>query len=291
MRTWNRWHVAAFVGPAMALFTLLLVIPILHAFGLSFTDASFATLQEGLTGVGLANYRELASDHSFWSAVALLLIFIATTTLLELLVALAVAYYLEQVLPVPRLLQTALLVPMFVIPVVSGLTFRYLLDPNDGVLGHLCALLGIIPPDMFGNPRLAFVSIVLQDVWRMWPFLFIILVAGFRALPRVLLEAASLDGASRWQTFWHVMLPILRPTLVVALMLKSVEALKAFTEIYVMTGGGPGDATSVLSMFIHNQAFGYFRLGYGSAASTLLLAAGTLLALGVLAFGRKREVA
>lgn len=269
-----------FLWPTLLLLGLLLVAPVASSLYLSLRDTTATTLaQGGDSFVGLGNYRELLSDASFHASVWLLLKFIVVTTVLELLIALGVAYWLDQVVRPWRIVETLLIVPMFVIPVVSGLTFRFLLDPGEGIFALVWGWFGKEAPALLGDPSAAFWAIVAQDVWRMWPFVFLIVYAGFKSLPKEPLEAIRLDGANAWQAFRHVTLPMLQPTLVVAALLKVIESLKAFTEIYVMTGGGPGEATSLLSMYVVKQAFTFFKVGYGSAVSAVLLLTGIALAL------------
>jgi multiple sugar transport system permease protein len=224
--------------------------------------------------------------------VARLLLFTAVTTTVEIALALTVAVYLDQVCELPRPLETALLLPMFVIPVVAGLLFRYLLDPGEGLIGAVFGWFGAAAPGLLGDPDRALAAVMLMDVWRMWPFVFVILYAGIKSLPREPIEAVRLDGATTWQAVRFVILPMLRSTLVVAVVLKVIESLKAFTEIYVMTGGGPGDATSLLPLFVVKQAFEFFRLGYGAAASTVifLLGVGAATLLLWLQNRRKKQV-
>lgn len=269
-----------FLWPTLALLGLLLLAPVGYAVWMSFRDTTATTLAQGGDAfVGLANYRELVADAGFHNAVWLLVKFIAVTTVVEVALATLVAYWLDQVARPWRVIETLLVLPMFVIPVVSGLTFRYLLDPGEGFVALVWGWFGKEAPALLGDPGLAFWAIVLQDVWRMWPFVFLVVYAGFKSLPHEPLEAITLDGANAWQRFRYVIFPMLRPTLAVAVLLKVIESLKAFTEIYVMTGGGPGEATSLLSMYVVKQAFTFFRVGYGSAVSVLLLLAGVALAI------------
>lgn len=280
----------AFMGPALVLFVCILVFPIGYSIYLSLFDTTIATLVNGGDSfVGLDNYVALMRDASFRNALWLLCVFVVLTTVIELVIALSVAVYLDQILVVPKFVNSLLIVPMFVIPVVSGLTFRYIFDPNEGVIGALYGVFGLAAPGVLGDPVLAFGAIVVQDVWRMWPFLFLVLYAGLKALPHEPIEAVRLDGATHWQAFRYVLLPMMKGPLLVAVILKVVESLKAFTEIYVMTGGGPGESTSILSMYIVKQAFTFFNLGMGSAASTLLFVAGALGAVCVIAAQRKSQ--
>jgi multiple sugar transport system permease protein len=127
----------------------------------------------------------------------------------------------------------------------------------------------------------AFWAIILQDIWRMWPFVFLIIYAGLKSLPKSSQEAARIDGAGTKDIIFHILLPALKPTILVAIGLKVTESLKVFTEVYVMTGGGPGDSTSLLSIYVVKQAFHFFRIGPASAASVILLLLGIGLAIGI----------
>ncbi len=282
-------HVLAFLGPAGLLLLGILVFPIIYSFSLSLHAADGASWFAGTSQfVGLANYTDLMMDQSFIQSIWLLLVYIVITTVVELLIALILAIFLDQVLVVPAWMRTFLILPMFVLPVVSGLTFRYLFDPDGGILGTMFYWFDLEAPDLLGDPIGAFAVVVLQDIWRMWPFLFIIVFAGLKSLPRDTIEAVKMDGANLWQTCRFVILPGLRGTIVVAVLLKVIESLKAFTEIYVMTGGGPGESTTILSMYIIKQITDFSQYGYGSAASTLLLVAGVILTL-LLGFYSSRQ--
>lgn len=270
---------ACFVGPALLLLGGLLILPLLFSVALSFYDTSILSLIDGTDRfVGLHNYGQLLQDGDFWSAVLRLTLFAGVTTGLELILALTVAFYLDQVWAPPKFVEALLLLPMLVIPVVSGLLFRYLFDPGEGLWGALFGLIGWEAPALLGHPLLAFVVIVLQDVWRMWPFMFMIVYAGLKSLPHEPMEAARLDGCTHLQVFRFVIAPMLLPTVTVAVVLKLVESLRAFTEIYVMTGGGPGRSTELLSMYVVKVAFDYFQLGAGAAAGVVVFAFGMLIA-------------
>lgn len=278
-----------FAAPALVFLMCLIVYPAVESILLSLTNADLSTVATGQSKfVGVSNYVALSSDASFLNSVWLLLQFALITTAVEVGFALVVALCLEYVVAVPNWVRTALLVPMFIVPLVSGLTFRFLLDPSDGVVGEWGRLLGLTVPELLGDPDFAFWFVVLQDFWRMWPFAFLIIASGLKSLPHEPFEAFEVDGGSRLQAIRHLVLPLLAPSLGVAVGLKVVESLKAFTEIYVMTGGGPGESTNVLSLFIVQKAFEFFHLSEAAAAGTLLLLAG-LLGMGVYAAVLRRN--
>ena len=270
------------MGPSLVLLSVILFLPILYSLNLSFYDANGISWFSGSSAyVGFDNYSQLFKDKSFINSVLLLLAYIFTSTFIELLIAISLAIYLDQVVTVAKWVQTLILLPMFVLPVVSGLTFRYLFDPESGILSQIFLIFNLEAPDMLGDPSLAFVVVILQDIWRMWPFLFIIIFAGIKSIPRDPIEAIKLDGANLWQTCRFVIFPYLKHTIVIAVVLKVIESLKAFTEIYVMTGGGPGESTNILSMYIVKQITQFSDFGFGSAASSLLLLFGVLLTIGL----------
>ncbi|MEY3903972.1 MAG: hypothetical protein RL189_3278 [Pseudomonadota bacterium] len=266
-----------FLFPGCALLTLLIGWPVLESAVSSLSVTANNTGQSD-TFAGIAHYKTLLSQSSFWNSLWLAALFTMTTTGLELVIGLAVALFLYFQRSLPRVVEILLILPMFILPVVSGLTFRYIYDPNDGPLSFIFDRLGYEPAAPLADSFWAFWSIVLQDIWRMWPFLFLIIYAGLKALPRSAQEAARMDGATTAQIIQFVLLPALRPTLGIAAGLKIMESLKVFTEVYVMTGGGPGESTSLLSLFVVKQAFHFFQVGPASAASILLLALGMSLA-------------
>ena len=277
-KVYRRRLLPILLGPACLCMGLILAVPILWSIWLSFYEVDPVAIQDSYF-TGFEHYLGLFEDDGFLNSVYLLFVFIVATTLIEVILALSVALYVDQIIKPGRLFRTLLILPMFVIPVVSGLGFRYLFDPS-GLLGSVFYMFGQESPDFLGDPVGAMFIVILQDVWRMWPFLFVIFFAGLQALPKEPVEAIRLDGAGFFAVCRYVLLPGLKGTLAVAVVLKVIESLKAFTEIYVMTGGGPGDSTSILSMFIVKQITEFSRFGFGSAASTLLLFAGLLAAIG-----------
>jgi multiple sugar transport system permease protein len=280
-----------FVLPGCALLALLIAWPVLQSAFSSLTTVTGAGAEAQAQFAGLAHFKALMAQASFWNSLSLAAIFTVTTTVIELLIALGVALFLYFQRALPRLVEVLLILPMFVLPVVSGLTFRYIYDPNDGPLSSIFNALGVEPLSPLADSFWAFWAIVLQDIWRMWPFLFLIVYAGLKALPKSAQEAAKMDGASTTEIIRHVLLPALRPTIAIAMGLKVMESLKVFTEVYVMTGGGPGDSTSLLSLFVVKQAFHFFQVGPASAASILLLILGMSLAWGITRLQNRAAVA
>ena len=269
-----------FVIPGLVLLFVLIFLPILQSIYASFTQAG-VNPSKSSEFVGLAHYAWLFSQESFWTSLKLAVMFTVVSTFFELIIALSVALFFYFLRPVPRIIEILLILPMFVLPVVSGLTFRYIYDPNSGPLSYLFERLSFDPIAPLSDSFWAFWAVVLQDIWRMWPFVFLIIYAGLKSLPKSAQEAARIDGAGTKDIIFHILLPALKPTILVAIGLKVTESLKVFTEVYVMTGGGPGDSTSLLSIYVVKQAFHFFRIGPASAASVILLLLGIGLATGI----------
>ena len=276
----SRMSLLVLLSPALFIIGLLMLYPIFFSFHLSFFEATGHKYLAGQSSyIGLENYTKMLMDGSFWNSSKLLFYYIIATTLLEVAIALAVALYLDQIINLPAKYNSILLLPMFVIPVVSGLTFRFIFDPESGVFASIFFWFNKESPDFFGNPALAFTTVIAQDVWRMWPFIFIILYAGLKAIDTEILNAAKIDGATLYQRCKYIILPAMKSTIIIAVILKVIESFKAFTEIYVMTGGGPGESTSILSMYIIKQLTDFNKYGFGSAASMLLLIFAILFSL------------
>lgn len=269
-----------FLGPAVFLFICILLFPIFYNVAVSFyDDKGVQVLVGNYEWSGLRNYLSLCRDESFLNSARLLLVFTVCSTGIEIAIALIFAIYLDQFVRVPSWVQTLIILPMFVIPAVSGLTFRYLFEPENGIIANILQNWSILAPDMFGNSRLSMVLVIAQDVWRMWPFLFLIIFAGLKTIPREPLEAIKLDGASKLQAYRYIIFPAIYHTIAIAILLKLIESLKAFTEVYVMTGGGPGESTNILSMYIVKKITEFSRFGEGSAASMMLLVVGIAFAV------------
>jgi multiple sugar transport system permease protein len=237
--------------------------------------------------VGLENYQDLLSDPVFTGSIAITLIYTAAAVAAEMVLGLGIALLLNVDLPGIRICRTALIIPMMVTPIVGALCWKLLLDPSHGVINHWIGQHIV----WLGRPDTALAAIWIVGVWQSTPYVMLILLAGLRSLPNEPMEAAAIDGASRRQLFWHVTLPLLRPYILVALLLRTIFEFRAFDNIYAMTGGGPANSTMVLSMFTYLTSFVRFDFGLGAAASWLMLVMALLMCLFFIAVIRRREVA
>ena len=268
-----QWREKAFpyalLAPALLLLAALTVYPffyILHTSVHRLTPA-------GETFVGAQNFLRLLGDPFFYRAAVQTLVFTASALTLEFALGLALALLLDSQIRGRALWRALLLLPMILPPVVAGVTWRLIYNPGFGPLNGALRLLGLDTRRLtwLADPRFALPSVVLVDVWEWTPFVFLILLAGLQAIPEEPYEAARIDGSSPGQTFRHVTLPLLLPALLVALVLRTMDLLRLFDSVFILTQGGPGFATETLSLYIYKTAFRFYDFGYAAAASLALL--------------------
>ncbi|HET7881476.1 MAG TPA: sugar ABC transporter permease [Acetobacteraceae bacterium] len=286
MQRWlDRQFTRLAVLPTSAMMLLIFGIPLAFSFYLSFQGWSPEQSLFAGSFAGSANYEDLLTDPQFLKSLSVTCIYTAITVGTELAGGLGIALLLNIDLPWIGLFRTALVVPMMITPIVAALCWKLLLDPDHGVVNYWIGSHIV----WLGRPDTALLSVMVVNLWQNAPYVAVLLLAGLRSLPSEPVEAASIDGASRWQVFWHVTLPLLRPYILVALLLRTIFEFRAFDNIYVMTSGGPANATMTLSMFTYLASFVRFDLSLGAAASWLMLAMCLLLCLFFIAVIRRRD--
>jgi multiple sugar transport system permease protein len=177
-------------------------------------------------------------------------------------------------------MRTALMQPMVLAPVVVAIVWRLLYNQESGLLNYILDnVLGLGRPSWLGDPRLAFLSMVIMDVWQWTPFMFLVLLAGLQSIPVELYEASYVDGATSLQVLWYVTLPLLSPTILVGLLVRTVDALRIFDQVFLLTQGGPGTTTEFISLFIYKAAFKFSQMGYASALLVVLFVVTIAIAL------------
>lgn len=260
-----------FIAPALILTATILLYPLVYSLAISFTGYSLSRPGQ-IPFVGLENYLWVIRHPAFLNSIFNTLMFTVGAVSLEFLLGLSFALLLNTEFPGQGIVRTILLLPLFLTPSIVALVFLFMYYPGEGVLPWLASFIGVPKAFPFlGDPRTAMISLILVDVWRTTPFMFLVLLAGLQSLPSEVLEAASIDGASSWQTLRYVTLPLLSPLILIALTIRSMDAFREFDTIYLLTGGGPGQATEVISMLAYNTAFRYFDLGRASAIAYVIL--------------------
>lgn len=231
--------------------------------------------------VGVENYRQLFEDPRFWAATWHTALFVVVTVSAELLIGLVLALGLERIRRGRGLARVLVLLPWAIPTAVAALIWRFMFEGRSGVANHILMAVGLLdePLIWFVGATTAWVPVMLGDIWKMTPFVTLLLLAGLQNIPDALYEAARMDGAGAWQRFREVTLPLLRPALLVALLFRTLDALRVFDLVYVLTGGGPGTATEPLSVFAFQELLQNLRFGYGSAISMMVFVAAFFLAL------------
>jgi multiple sugar transport system permease protein len=262
--------IALMLMPAMALLLAFTVIPFGVSVVLSLTDMMLSNPPTKF--IGLGNYIELLTASDFRQALWRSAVFVSLAVCLEMTLGLTVALLLFRTSPSwSGPLRTVLILPLAITPVAAIFTFRMMLNPTLGVVNYLMQSVGLPPQDWLGSPNLAMFTLVVVDAWHWTPFIILILSGGLAALPAEPTEAAQIDGATEWQTLRFVTLPMLFPFMVVAVLLRAIDALKAFDAFYVLTGGGPGRSTTTLNVFAFKEALEFTVLGRGAAIAILMM--------------------
>ncbi len=272
----------SFALPFVFLFGVFLAGPILVSFLLSFTSFGLRDLQNpiGTTFVGLDNYIQLLGDETFRKALFNTGYFVVVGVPLTLILGLFIANALNRgVTRFRTFFRVGYYIPVITSIVAIAVVWRFLLNPDVGLINLALAGLGIEGPNWLGNPALAMPSIIAMAVWRGLGFTMIVFLAGLQAVPASLYEAAAIDGATKWQSFRHVTVPMLRPTILFLTVITTIGYLQLFEEPFVMTDGGPLDSTLSISMYMYQEGFAFFHQGYSAAIAYVLFLLVALVAL------------
>ena len=260
----------AFLFPAMSILFVFVIWPIIDVFWQSVRGTTFLPPASPYVGVG--NFRSIFDDPQFWTDLRTTAIYSAVTVPVTMALALMVALGLRHNNFTSRLLRTVYFLPALSSLAVMGLIWSFLLTPNIGVLNYWLTKLGISAPDWLGTTTWALPSVIAVAVWVTMGYDMVIFVAGRQGIPEEYYEAARIDGASPWQQFRHVTLPLLTPTTMFVLVTSVIGAFQAFDQIYVMTDGGPLYSTETLVIYMYRYAFENFQIGYGCSVAVCLFA-------------------
>jgi multiple sugar transport system permease protein len=269
------------LGPALFLVLGVIVYPLID--GLR-SSTGFFRFGRQVRSVGLDNYRQAFADPVFLESLITTARFVVLAVTIETILGLALALLCAREARFIRRIRTTLILPMIVTPVVVGIVFRLIYASDAGLLASLAHAMGLEPPQILSTGSGAFWGLVFLDVWEWTPLLFLILLAGIQSMPVEPFEAARVDGAGAWRTFVDHTLPLLRPAILVAVTLRSIDALTTFDQVYVLTGGGPGTSTQLISIYGYQTFFQFQQVGYAAAmlfmvALVVLVAAGFAVGL------------
>lgn len=273
-RQLTEWRTGSlFLLPAIGFLAFTSLYPLTYALFLTFHRWDLK-ISPDRAFIGLDNYVQAARDNQFHSSLWVTLVFVLVTVLVETVLGMAIALLVTRESRGGRVVRSLLLIPMVMTPVVVGVLWRMLFNPDFGLFNYVLSLFGADPGKLLwlGSPSLALWAVMFTDIWEWTPFVILCFVAGLTSLPVDTLKAARVDGASSWQIFWHVTLPLMKPVILVTVLLRFLDAFKVVDTIYVMTYGGPGSATKLLSFFIYETGLKYFNIGYASTVSWIFIA-------------------
>ncbi|MEL7272849.1 MAG: sugar ABC transporter permease [Pseudomonadota bacterium] len=285
----NRLTPYMFLAPAVLVLVVALLYPIGYMIYASFLDWRPSQYISEAEWVGFRNYINMWNDEAFLESFGVTLKFAAIVVTLELLLGVGLALLLDRNIRGMSALRTIFILPMMIAPIVVGLMWRYMYHPTVGVFNRTLEGLGLETVPWLSDSTWSFVAVVVADVWQWTPFIFILALAALQSLPSSALEAAEIDGASEWQKMIHIKIPLMMPVLIVALLLRLIDAFKVLEVILVMTNGGPGLSTEILSLRIYRTAQEFQELGVAAAMSNYLLILLMLLTIAMFMYNKVVE--
>lgn len=259
----DRRQALVYPAPTVIALFLIVVIPIGYNLYLAFTKWTIGLGSPRF--IGLDNFIEIFQDDRVWNGLMVMIYFSGLSLTLELVLGLLIALYFHRQFKGSEVVQAIYIFPFAATPVAVALIWRIMLNPEIGVMNYLLNSIGLPGSLWVSSAATVIPSLVLVDVWKWTPMITLIVLAGLKSLPQDPYEAARIDGANTLQIFWYITLPLIRPVLIAALMLRSLDNLKEFDTIYTITQGGPGIASETLYLYSYNVGFSFFKAGYGSA--------------------------
>ena len=273
-----------FVVPAGVVVAAVIVFPWVFTLYMSVHDWHIGGAQ---TWAGLANYERLLTDDRFQWSVIRTLYFTALAVFFPMLLGIAAAVCFERKFPLRGVARTIFVLPMMATPVAIALVWTMMFHPQLGVLNFLLTSVGLPPSQWSYSSTTVIPTLVLVETWQWTPLVMLIVLGGLASLPTDPYEAAKLDGASSWDTFRHITLPLVWPHIVVALVIRTIDALKAFDTIFVISNGGPGTSSETINIFLYLQAFAFYDMGYASAVVVVFFV--IILLISLVLFSVRRQ--
>ena len=253
-----------FILPTIILLLVISIFPLIYSFWLSLCQWNIGTGGERMF-IGVRNYLNLLTDERFWNAMKNTGLELLLGVGVQFLIGLSIALLLNRTFRGKNLITTLYLLPMMISPVVVGCIWRIIYHYQYGPLNFILNRIGIASVNWLGSGSVSIFSVILADIWEWTPFMMITLLAGLQAIPDELYEAARVDGATRWQTFSALVVPLLAPVMIVVLLIRIMDAFKIFDLVVLLTMGGPGQSSETVSFFNYLTGFKYFNMGYASA--------------------------
>ena len=266
-----------FLAPASLILLVTAVAPLCYSFYISFLKYKLNTPNATPEFIGLENYIRIFQTDLFKTCLKNTAVFAVISVALEIVLGVILAMMLANNKKSTRIILSILLIPMIMAPVASGTLWRMMFDRSTGIVNYLLTLIGMEPVNFLGSSKTAIFSVIFVDVWRLTPWVTVLVTSGLKGISSSYIEAAVIDGATRWDVFHHIIMPLIRPVLMIVLMMRFTDAFKVFDTVYVMTGGGPGNSTEMLPNYIYNQALKYMNVGYAAALAFVFIGAMAIL--------------
>ncbi|GAB3324799.1 sugar ABC transporter permease [Haloplanus rallus] len=265
--------------PSIITLAVLSIIPLVVMIYLSFHEVNFTPVEEQIF-IGLGNFAEMAADGGFWNSWKVTAIYVGGSLGLQLGLGIFISVMLHRVIKGENVFTSIIIMPMMIAPVVVGLIWQFLLDPSFGLYTYLLNQVGLfVNQPILGDSTSAMAAVILMDTWQWTPLIVLIVLARLKSIPEHLYEAARVDGATGITQFRHVTLPLLRPAIAIALLLRSMDLMRYFAKVFITTGGGPSSSTKIVGLYVYEQALRFYNLGYGSATGIVLLIVTILMGL------------
>lgn len=276
------------VWPAVFVILLIGLFPIIYTLIVSFQN--FDMFAEDPSFQGLKHYQRLMGDARFWESLLHTLIFLVIALPLELILGLLLALLFLDRLPGKQIFIALLILPVVTSPIIAGATWRLLFDNRFGPINQILSWFSSEPVTILWtvNPAFVYPAILLAEIWQWTPFMFLLLLAGLSTVDQSLSEAAELDGASFWQTFWHVTLPVIKPVIVIACLIRGLDLFRLFDVIWALTRGGPGTMSETVSIYAYVLAFQQFETSFAAALAVIII---IILSLLVVTMLKRIEIA
>jgi multiple sugar transport system permease protein len=260
------------VIPALTIVALLILLPLLYSVFLSLFDWRLLDMNRAKAWAGPGNYIRFFADKALRIALLNTVLFVIGSVTVELVLGFIVATALFNINEGRRLANAIILLPMIITPVVTALLWRYLLDPQFGLVAQTMTLFGANGGiDVWGSPTLALPGLMLVDIWQWTPFVILVLHAGMLSIPIEQFEAATMDGAGQLRLAWNIVLPAIMPQVLLVLLFRTMDTYRLFDTVFVLTRGGPGDATETIGLYTYRTGFSYTQMGYAMALSIMIL--------------------
>lgn len=284
------WRWGSF-APALLLMLALGALPLVNLFATSLNDVSWSAGASTWTFTGVQHYLELPDDPLVTAGIVNTVLFAIGAVAGQVILGLLLALLVSRISKGKVFFRAFFILPILIPGIVIGAIWKLLFNFDFGLFNQMLRLVGLAPQDWLGDSSTALLSVIAVDIWHWTPFCFLLLLAGIESLPQDVFEAARIDGASRRQEFWHITLPLLFPTILVTAAFRLVLALKVFDEVYLLTGGGPGTATQVISFTLYQRFFIDNKVGYGAALAVAVIFFVSLILVLALNLRRRERLA